>query len=76
MNSCALRHHDPPAVPGPYLLAPPLSSLALWLSCADIARCWLKLRVYQMLPLAEAEKAHRLLEGRQSTGKIILKTVG
>lgn len=36
---------------------------------------WLKLRIDHVLPLAEAEKAHRLLEGRQSVGKIILKMV-
>jgi NADPH2:quinone reductase len=34
---------------------------------------WLKLRVNHVLPLAEAGTAHRLLEGRQSTGKIVLK---
>ena len=34
---------------------------------------WLKLRIDNVLPLAEAEKAHRLLEGRQSMGKIVLK---
>ena len=36
---------------------------------------WLKLRIDHVLPLAEAEKAHRLLEGRQSVGKIVLKVV-
>ncbi len=34
---------------------------------------WLKLRIDHALPLAEAEKAHRLLEGRRSAGKIVLK---
>jgi NADPH2:quinone reductase len=34
---------------------------------------WLKLRIDHVLPLAEAGKAHRLLEGRQSMGKIVLK---
>lgn len=34
---------------------------------------WLQLRVDHVMPLAEAEQAHRLLEGRQSTGKIVLK---
>ena len=38
-----------------------------------IAKGWLKLRIEHVLPLAEAEQAHRLLESRQSTGKIILK---
>ncbi|MFZ4395498.1 MAG: quinone oxidoreductase family protein [Kiritimatiellia bacterium] len=33
---------------------------------------WLKLRIDHVLPLAEAEKAHRLLESRQSIGKIVL----
>jgi NADPH:quinone reductase len=36
---------------------------------------WLKLRIAHVLPLAEAGKAHRLLEGRQSVGKIVLKAV-
>jgi NADPH2:quinone reductase len=36
---------------------------------------WLKLRIHHVLPLAEAEQAHRLLEGRQSTGKIVLNVV-
>jgi NADPH2:quinone reductase len=36
---------------------------------------WLKLRVEHVLPLAEAVKAHQLLEGRQSTGKVVLKVV-
>lgn len=34
---------------------------------------WLKLRIDHVIPLVEAEKAHRLLEGRQSMGKIVLK---
>ena len=34
---------------------------------------WLKLRIDRVLPLAEAEKAHRLLEGRQTKGKVVLK---
>lgn len=37
---------------------------------------WLKLRIDRVLPLAEAAKAHRLLEGRQTIGKIILKAAG
>ena len=36
---------------------------------------WLTLRIDHVLPLAEAEKAHRLLEGRQSVGKIVLQVV-
>lgn len=34
---------------------------------------WLKLRIDHVLPLAEAVKAHGLLEGRHSMGKIVLK---
>ena len=41
-----------------------------------IKQGWLKLRIDHVIPLAEAEKAHRLLEGRQSTGKIVLKVAG
>jgi len=37
---------------------------------------WLKLRVERVFPLAEAAEAHRLLEGRKTTGKLILKTEG
>jgi len=35
---------------------------------------WLKLRIGKVLPLAQAAAAHRLLEGRQTTGKVILST--
>ncbi len=35
---------------------------------------WLKLRIDRVLPLEEAAQAHKVLEGRQSMGKIILKT--
>jgi len=35
---------------------------------------WLKLRIDRAFPLAQASEAHRLLEGRQTTGKLILKT--
>jgi len=34
---------------------------------------WLKLHIDSVLPLAEADKAHLRLQGRQSMGKIILK---
>ena len=37
---------------------------------------WLKLRIDRVLPLTEAEEAHRLLEGRKSMGKIVLKVAG
>jgi NADPH2:quinone reductase len=36
---------------------------------------WLKLRIDRVLPLDQAEQAHRLLEGRQTMGKIVLKVV-
>lgn len=36
---------------------------------------WLKLRIDHVFPLHEAVKAHQLLEGRQSMGKIILRVV-
>jgi NADPH:quinone reductase len=36
---------------------------------------WLKLRIDYVLSLAEADKAHRMLEGRQTVGKIVLRVV-
>ena len=36
---------------------------------------WLKLRIDYVLPVVEADKAHRMLEGRQTVGKIVLKVV-
>lgn len=35
---------------------------------------WLKLRIDHVIPLAKAAEAHRLLENRQTIGKVILKT--
>lgn len=35
---------------------------------------WLKLRIDKVLPLAQASEAHRLLENRQTIGKILLTT--
>jgi NADPH2:quinone reductase len=40
---------------------------------AGLREGWLHLRIDQALPLADAEKAHRLLEGRQTMGKIVLR---
>ena len=37
-----------------------------------IAKGELKLRIYKAYPLAEAEQAHRDLEGRKTTGKLLL----
>jgi len=38
-----------------------------------IRQGWLKLRIDRVLPLADAAEAHRLLEGRKTTGKLVLK---
>jgi len=38
-----------------------------------IARRELKLRIHRVYPLAEAAQAHRDLEGRKTTGKLLLK---
>ncbi len=38
-----------------------------------IRRGWLKLRIDRVLPLADAAEAHRLLEGRKTAGKVLLK---
>lgn len=38
-----------------------------------IKKGWLKLRIDRVLPLAEAAEAHRLLEGRKTMGKLVLK---
>ena len=35
---------------------------------------WLKVRIYRVLPLAQAAEAHRLLENRQTIGKVVLAT--
>lgn len=39
-----------------------------------IKRGWLKLRIFKVLPLAEASEAHRLLENRLTIGKLLLAT--
>lgn len=33
---------------------------------------WLKLHIHAVIPLADAAKAHRLLEGRHRMGKVVL----
>jgi NADPH:quinone reductase len=39
-----------------------------------IKKGWLKFKIYRVLPLAQASEAHRLLENRESIGKILLAT--
>jgi NADPH:quinone reductase len=39
----------------------------------SIAKGEIKLRIHKVYPLAEAEQAHRDLEGRKTTGKLLLK---
>src|SRR5579862_5399591 len=41
---------------------------------AGLHERWLKLRIYRTFPMAQAAEAHQLLESRQTTGKLILKT--
>jgi NADPH2:quinone reductase len=43
---------------------------------AGIKEGWLDLRIDRVLPLAEAAEAHRLLEGRKTMGKLVLKVGG
>jgi len=43
---------------------------------AGIGQGWLKLRIDQVLPLSEAQRAHELLEGRKTTGKLVLSAKG
>jgi NADPH2:quinone reductase len=40
---------------------------------AGLREGWLKLHIDRELPLAQAGEAHRLLESRQTMGKVILK---
>ncbi|MGH2612024.1 MAG: zinc-binding dehydrogenase [Rhabdochlamydiaceae bacterium] len=37
-----------------------------------IQKGWLKLRIDCILPLSQAAEAHRLLENRQTAGKVLL----
>jgi NADPH:quinone reductase len=41
---------------------------------SGIKEGWLKLKIDHQLPLEQAAEAHRLLENRQTIGKVILKT--
>jgi NADPH2:quinone reductase len=43
---------------------------------AGVRDGWLKIRVYRTLPLEEAAEAHRLLESRATTGKLLLQIRG
>jgi NADPH2:quinone reductase len=40
---------------------------------AGVREGWLKLRVFRTLPLEQAAEAHRLLESRATTGKLLLR---
>lgn len=42
---------------------------------AGIKEGWLKLRIGQVFPLEKASEAHRMLEERMSTGKLVLSVV-
>jgi len=39
---------------------------------AAVRKKWLKVRINQLYPLAEAQRAHRELEGRQTTGSSVI----
>jgi NADPH2:quinone reductase len=41
---------------------------------AGLREGWLKLHIHSVRPLAQAAEAHRLLEGRETVGKLLLKT--
>lgn len=41
---------------------------------AGLCEGWLKLHIHSVRPLAQAAEAHRLLEGRETVGKLLLKT--
>jgi len=43
---------------------------------AGVREGWLKIRVYRTLPLEEVSEAHRLLESRATTGKLLLQIRG
>jgi len=43
---------------------------------AGVREGWLKQRIYRTLPLEEAAEAHRLLESRVTTGKLLLQIAG
>jgi hypothetical protein len=70
--------------PGPRALSVSGGTLAAFISTreellwrasdvvAGIRAGWLKLRIERVLPLSQAAEAHGLLEGRQSSGKLVL----
>jgi NADPH2:quinone reductase len=43
---------------------------------AGLRAGWLRLRIGGVFPLAQAGEAHRLLEGRQTIGKLLLSVQG
>jgi NADPH2:quinone reductase len=43
---------------------------------AGLREGWLKLRIFRTLPLEQAAEAHRLLESRVTTGKLLLQIGG
>lgn len=59
---------------GDFLLAPE-ERRRRWNDVVEGVRSgWLKITVDKVLPLDQAAEAHRLLEGRQSIGKLLLRT--
>lgn len=64
LTRCVLAHHT---VTREELLWR-ASEVLNWVASGE-----LKLRLYKIFPLREAAEAHRMLEGRQTTGKLLLK---
>jgi NADPH2:quinone reductase len=56
-----------------YLLTPEERARRVQGVLEGLTAGWLKLHLDRVLPLAEAAEAHRLLESRQSIGKLVLK---
>ena len=55
-----------------YLLSPEEYQMRATAVLKGIQEGWLKLNIDKVLPLAQAAEAHRLLENRQTMGKIVL----